>query len=154
MSKPCETPTPLLAGGAPVRASGVTVAVRYVAFAVVSALVNFATQEAVIATVPIAPLALSILAGTATGFAIKYLLDKRWIFFDRYSSHAGEARKITLYSLFSVATTLIFWAFEVAFWMLWQTDVAKYTGAAIGLAIGYLVKYRLDSRFVFRSGSR
>ena len=50
-----------------------TIAIRYVLFAIVSTLVNFATQEAVIR---VAPLGLSILAGTAAGFAVKYVLDK------------------------------------------------------------------------------
>jgi len=129
------------------------VAFRYVLFAVLSALVNFATQEAVIRAVPVLPLAFSILAGTAVGFAVKYLLDKKWIFFDDYVSAGSEARKVTLYGLFSVGTTLIFWAFEVSFWAIWQTDFAKYSGGALGLAVGYLLKYALDRRFVFRPES-
>ena len=57
---------------------------------------------------------------------------------------------MTLYALFSVVTTLIFWTMEVAFWTIWQTSVAKYTGAALGLSIGYTAKYALDRRYVFR----
>lgn len=128
------------------------IAARYVLFAVVATLVNFATQEIVIGIAPLAPLALSILAGTALGFAVKYLLDKKWIFYDRYTSHSDEAWKVTLYGLFSVLTTAVFWGFEIGFWMIWQTDLAKYTGGAIGLAIGYLTKYALDCRFVFPNG--
>jgi putative flippase GtrA len=124
---------------------------RYVIFAVISTLVNFAVQEAVVQTAPIAPLLLSILAGTIAGFAVKYVLDKKWIFFDGYTSHAGEARKVALYGMFSVLTTIIFWSFEIAFWTIWETDFAKYAGGALGLAIGYVSKYTLDRRFVFRS---
>jgi len=127
------------------------IAVRYVLFAVFAAIINFLTQEAVIRIVPEAPLALSILAGTATGFAVKYVLDKKWIFHDSYTSHRDEARKVSLYGLFSVFTTLMFWGFEVAFWTIWQTDLAKYSGGALGLALGYLSKYALDRRFVFRT---
>ncbi len=130
-----------------------SIAFRYVLFAIVSALVNFATQELVVRSVPHAHLALSILAGTATGFAVKYVLDKKWIFFDGYTSHRDEARKVTLYGLFSIATTMVFWGFEVTFWAIWQTDIAKYTGGAIGLAIGYVTKYALDRRYVFRAES-
>lgn len=126
-----------------------TIAVRYILFAVVSTLVNFGTQELVIGITPIAPLVLSILAGTAAGFAIKYVLDKRWIFYDGYTTPASEVRKVTLYALFSVVTTMVFWGFEITFWMIWQTDFAKYTGGAIGLAIGYMAKFALDRRFVF-----
>lgn len=125
-------------------------AFRYVFFAVLSALVNFAAQEVVVTAFPMRSLLPSILVGTAAGFVVKYLLDKYWIFYDGYASPASEARKVTLYGLFSVLTTLIFWAFEIGFWNLWQTDLAKYSGAALGLALGYALKYQLDRKFVFR----
>ncbi|GGF79035.1 hypothetical protein GCM10011402_34600 [Paracoccus acridae] len=130
-----------------------TIAVRYILFAVVSTLVNFGTQELVIGIAPISPLVLSILAGTAAGFAIKYVLDKRWIFHDGYTTPASEVRKVTLYALFSVLTTMVFWGFEITFWMIWETDLAKYTGGAIGLAIGYMAKFALDRRFVFMTAA-
>ncbi len=124
--------------------------VRYVLFAVISTLANLLTQEIVVQTVPVARLALSILAGTAVGFAVKYVLDKNWIFYDAYTTPQGEARKVFLYGLFSVATTCIFWGFEVAFWAIWETDLAKYTGAVLGLSIGYAAKYMLDRTYVFK----
>ncbi|MBB3017271.1 putative flippase GtrA [Microvirga lupini] len=124
--------------------------VRYVLFAVIATLVNLVTQEVVIRIAPAAPLVLSILMGTATGFILKYVLDKKWVFDDDYDGHRQEVQKITLYGAFSVLTTLVFWGFEVAFWMIWQTDLAKYTGAVIGLAIGYATKFILDRTFVFR----
>ena len=129
------------------------VAVRYVLFAVVATLANLAAQEAVVRLAPGAPLALSIAAGTIVGFAVKYVLDKKWIFYDPFTSHRDEARKISLYGLFSVITTLVFWGFEVTFWTIWRTDVAKYAGAVLGLAIGYTAKYMLDQAFVFRERS-
>jgi putative flippase GtrA len=128
-----------------------SIAFRYVLFAVFSTLVNFAAQEVVVQLLPAAPLLVSILAGTIAGFAVKYLLDKKWIFFDGYTTHRDEARKVTLYGLFSVLTTIVFWAFEIGFFSIWGTDAAKYTGGAIGLAIGYITKYTLDRRFVFRT---
>ncbi len=99
--------------------------VRYVLFAVVATLANLITQEAVIRFAPVAPLTLSILMGTAAGFVLKYGLDKKWVFEDDYGGHRQELQKITLYGAFSVLTTLVFWGFEVAFWMIWQTDLAK-----------------------------
>ena len=123
---------------------------RYIAFAVVATLANLSVQEIVIRLVPVAPLTLSILAGTAAGFALKYILDKRFVFEDGFDGHAREAQKVALYGAFSVVTTLIFWGFEVGFWMVWGTDAAKYTGAVIGLAIGYAAKFALDRTFVFR----
>jgi putative flippase GtrA len=129
------------------------IVVRYVLFAAVSTIANLATQEATVRLLPAAALALSILAGTAAGFAVKYVLDKRWIFYDAYTTPAHEAQKVALYGLFSVATTLVFWGFEVTFWTLWQTDAAKYAGAVLGLAIGYAVKFALDRTYVFRPRS-
>jgi putative flippase GtrA len=127
-----------------------TVPLRYVLFAGVSMLANLATQEVVFRLAPVAALAASILAGTAAGFAVKYVLDKNWIFYDDYTSHRDEVRKVTLYGLFSVFTTLIFWGFEVTFWLIWRSDAAKYAGAILGLTIGYCIKFALDQRFVFR----
>ncbi len=124
--------------------------VRYVVFAVIATLANLVTQEIVIRVAPVAPLALSILAGTAAGFILKYLLDKRWVFGDGYHGHRQELQKVTLYGAFSVVTTLIFWGFEIAFWTIWRTDLAKYTGAVLGLAIGYAAKFMLDRTFVFK----
>ena len=128
-------------------------AVRYILFAVLATLANLAAQEAVVRLAPVAPLALSIAAGTIVGFGVKYVLDKKWIFYDPFTSHRDEARKISLYGLFSVATTLVFWGFEVTFWTIWRTDAAKYAGAVLGLAIGYAAKFVLDQTFVFRERS-
>jgi putative flippase GtrA len=130
-----------------------TILVRYVLFAVVATLVNLAAQEIAIRLAPVAPLTVSILAGTAAGFAVKYVLDKNWIFYDAYTGHRDEARKVTLYALFSIGTTLVFWGFEVAFWTIWRTDFAKYAGAVLGLAIGYAAKFALDQTYVFRERS-
>ncbi|UWM85200.1 MULTISPECIES: GtrA family protein [Rhizobium] len=126
------------------------IAVRYIAFAILSTLTNFAVQAAVVKIYPSQSLVPSMLAGTAAGFGLKYFLDKRWIFFDRYDSHGDELLKIVLYGLFSVVTTIIFWGFETAFWAVWRTDLAKYAGGAIGLAIGYVSKFALDRKFVFK----
>jgi putative flippase GtrA len=130
--------------------SGTLMFIRYVLFAVLATVANLAAQELVIRLSPIAPLPLSIFTGTAVGFILKYLLDKKWVFDDRYGGHRQEIRKAALYGAFSVFTTLVFWAFEVAFWMIWHTDIAKYSGAVLGLAVGYVAKFVLDKTFVFR----
>jgi putative flippase GtrA len=123
---------------------------RYLLFAAVATLANLAAQEAIVLLAPTAPLMLSILAGTGAGFVVKYVLDKKWIFYDAYTTHRDEVRKVTLYGLFSVLTTLVFWGFEVTFWTIWRTDLAKYTGAVLGLGIGYAAKFLLDQTYVFR----
>lgn len=135
--------------GAATRA-GVATMVRYVLFAIIATVVNLASQDVVFRLAPpVAALPLSILAGTLAGFATKYVLDKKWIFYDESSSHGQELRKITLYGAFSVVTTVVFWGFEVTFWSLWGTDLARYAGAVLGLALGYAAKFSLDRRFVF-----
>src|SRR3712207_7623660 len=63
--------------------------------------------------------------------SVKYVLDKYWIFYDDYSTPQREARKVLLYGVLSVLTTCIFWGFEVAFWRIWGTDFAKYSGAVL-----------------------
>ncbi len=141
---------PRPAGSAPSSRPGAPMLVRYVLFALVATAANLLTQELVVRTSPVAPLALSILAGTAAGFVLKYWLDKRFVFNDAYEGRSSEARKVALYGAFSVLTTLVFWGFEVAFWAIWRTDLAKYSGAVLGLAVGYVAKFALDRAFVFR----
>jgi putative flippase GtrA len=132
------------------RSSTMSTFLLYVVFAGVATVANLAAQELFLRMS--GSLAVAILAGTVAGFATKYVLDKKWVFSDRYTTHRQELRKVTLYGAFSVATTLVFWLFEVAFWMAWRTDFAKYTGAVLGLAVGYAIKFVLDRTFVFRVG--
>jgi putative flippase GtrA len=121
----------------------------YVLFAAVATIANLAMQEVTFRVIPILPFSVSILSGTAAGFIVKYVLDKNLVFSDPYTGGRHEIRKISLYALLSVATTVVFWAFEVAFWFVWRTDQAKYVGALVGLAIGYSAKFALDRAFVF-----
>ena len=60
------------------------IAVRYLLFAVIAGAMNLGVQAIAFPFLPVWPLELSILAGTGVGFAVKFLLDKRWIFFDGY----------------------------------------------------------------------
>jgi putative flippase GtrA len=124
---------------------------RYLVFALIGTSGNLSTQEIVIRILPMAPLSISILAGTIAGFILKYVLDKHWVFRDAYGTHRDELRKISLYGAFSVFTTLIFWAFELSFFAIWHTEFAKYLGAAIGLMIGYTAKFLLDRTYVFKA---
>jgi putative flippase GtrA len=92
--------------------------------------------------------------GTGVGLVVKYALDKRWIFDDRSTGLAAHGRRFSLYTLMGVGTTVIFWGFQSLFFMVWKTETMLYVGGAIGLGIGYVVKYRLDQRFVFTRGGR
>jgi putative flippase GtrA len=125
---------------------------RYSAFAVLATLANLATQRSVLALAEgTQGFALAVVSGTAVGLLLKYTLDKRWIFFDTSSGIAVHGRKFTLYTVMGVFTTLIFWGSETAFWLAWKTDLMREVGAVLGLAVGYVIKYTLDRKFVFRT---
>lgn len=137
--------------------SRTTLVLRYAAFAVVAVLVNLATQRAVLAVDwprEGAGLTAAIAAGTLTGLVVKYLLDKRWIFFDLENGLAAHGRKFVLYTAMGLVTTAIFWGSETLFWLAWRTDTMRELGAVLGLAVGYVTKYQLDKRFVFARASR
>lgn len=126
---------------------------RYTAFAIMAVIVNLAVQRLVLLGGDSALwFTLALLAGTLAGLMVKYVLDKRWIFFDQTTGAAAQGKQFGLYSLMGVVTTVIFWATETAFSMIWGTDFAREAGAVIGLTIGYVTKYQLDRRFVFREG--
>ena len=52
-----------------------------------------------------------------------------------------------------LATTVIFWAAELGTAALTSDPRAPYIGGAVGLMLGYFIKYRLDRRFVFVEAS-
>lgn len=122
---------------------------RYVFFALISGLANLGAQEIVVRMAPTWSVMVSVLTGTGIGFVVKYALEKKWIFFDAYDTHAAEVRKIVVYGLFGVGTTLLFWGIELGALWLWQTTTAKYVGAAVGLSLGNWIKYLLDKHYVF-----
>ena len=127
---------------------------KYAAFAVIATVANLAAQRLVLAQGDgSAMFALAVVAGTLVGLVIKYVLDKRWIFYDLDTGVKAHSQKLSLYTAMGVITTAIFWGTETAFWLIWQTDRMRELGAVIGLSIGYVIKYNLDRRFVF-TGSR
>jgi len=134
-----------------------TLILRYAAFAAIAVMVNLATQRLVLAwpwAVPGLGLAAAIAAGTLTGLAVKYALDKRWIFHDLDTGLAAHGRKFARYTAMGLVTTAIFWGTETAFWLIWRSDAMREAGAVLGLAVGYVTKYRLDRRFVFVPAAR
>ncbi len=129
-----------------------SLALKYAAFAAVAMAVNLAVQV-ICDRLYHGPLELwlAMAAGTLAGLVVKYLLDKRYIFYFRANSLAQDSGRFVLYSLMGVVTTLIFWGCEAGCDLVFGTRPMRYLGAALGLVIGYYTKYHLDKRWVFRS---
>src|SRR5260221_6763847 len=130
------------------------IAFRYVFFAVVVTAVNLVSQwmGLLLYSGPYS-LPAAMVIGTATGLATKYVLDKRWIFYDFSTGATVNMRKFSLYTLMGVLTTAIFWLTELIFDALSSGWRLRVVGAVIGLAIAYACKYQLDRRFVFEAAS-
>ena len=127
------------------------IAIRYVLFAIISTIVNLAFQYFSFALHSgFLALYLAMFVGTLAGLILKYILDKKYIFFHTPKSKKDDGKKFMLYSLMGVFTTFIFWGFEIGFDYAFDNENAKYFGAVIGLSIGYIVKYFLDKKFVFK----
>lgn len=127
---------------------------RYTLFAVLATLANLGAQRLVLLSGEGgAHFAAAVLVGTALGLVVKYILDKRWIFADPETGLRAHGRKFGLYTAMGLVTTAIFWATETAFWLAFATHTAREVGAVLGLAVGYVVKYQLDRRYVFTGGS-
>lgn len=125
-------------------------AALYVAFAILATAVNLGTQMLVeLALTGEWTTVIAVLAGTLTGVVTKYVLDKRYIFRHETMNATHGLKTFFLYGVMSGVTTLIFWGFEFGFDFLFGTDVARYAGAVIGLAIGYAAKYHLDKNVTF-----
>ena len=126
-------------------------ATKYVLFACAASMLNLLSQYLTLGVYSgFAALYVAMAVGTLVGLVSKYLLDKHYIFYHSTESRADDARNFALYSLTGVLTTAVFWITEIAFDAVFASDSAKYVGGAIGLAIGYTVKYFLDRRYVFR----
>jgi putative flippase GtrA len=124
--------------------------IKYSLFALIATAINLGTQWLVLLIRnDDLWLLLALFAGTATGLVAKYILDKRWIFYYQTSGAKDDAERFTLYTVMGLLTTAIFWGMELSFHYLLANEYAKYIGGALGLSIGYYIKYQLDKRFVF-----
>lgn len=126
--------------------------IRYTLFAIIATAANIGAQDLVIRNYKgTFDILTSVIIGTGVGLVVKYILDKRYIFSFRARSVAHNTQTFALYTFMGLATTLIFWGFEFSFHHLFETKEMRYLGGVIGLAIGYLTKYHLDKRYVFRT---
>ncbi len=128
----------------------VSITVKYSLFALISTLVNLLFQWISFKLYSgFLALYIAMAVGTFAGLIVKYILDKKWIFYHTPKDRKDDAKKFFLYSFMGVFTTIIFWATEMLFYYLIPLKGSQYIGGAIGLAIGYIIKYFLDKRFVF-----
>lgn len=127
-------------------------AINYAIFALIATAANIGAQDLVIRTYSGAfDILASVVVGTGVGLVVKYLLDKRYIFRFRARSVAHDTQTFALYTVMGLSTTVIFWGFEFGFQYIFETKEMRYLGGVIGLAIGYLAKYHLDKRYIFRT---
>ena len=127
-------------------------AINYAIFALIATAANIGAQDLVIRTYSGAfDILASVVVGTGVGLVVKYILDKRYIFRFRARNVAHDTQTFALYTVMGLATTVIFWGFEFGFHHIFETKEMRYLGGVIGLAIGYLTKYHLDKRYVFRA---
>ncbi len=130
--------------------TGTRLVVWYALFAALSIVANLASQKLAFALYRgAAAVALSVGVGTAVGLVVKYALDKAWIFRYAHRSVAHGMKTFVLYVAMGGATTAIFWGAEFGANALFHSEPARLAGGALGLVVGYVVKYRLDRRFVF-----
>lgn len=131
-----------------------TLVTTYLAFALAATAVNLGSQMLSIACYKgMFAIPLSMIVGTGAGLLLKYILDKRYIFKAETKNLAHDGKLFVLYSGMGLITTAIFWFVEYAFHMIYAIDTMRYVGGALGLAIGYLLKYQLDKRFVFQKAA-
>ncbi len=126
------------------------IALMYILFAALSTVINICAQIlSIFAYKGHYSIEVSILIGTVAGLPLRYVLEKRYIFTFKSDNIKHDSWLFLLYSMMGVVTTAIFWSVEYAFHLFFSTDIMRYTGAIIGLAIGFYVKYQLDKKYVF-----
>ena len=123
---------------------------KYSLFAAISTLVNLLFQYLSLQVYSsVGSLYLAMFFGTLAGLVTKYILDKKYIFYHTPKDKTDDAMKFSLYSFMGIFTTAIFWGTEITFNAIFESPYAKYTGAVIGLMVGYIIKYFLDKKYVF-----
>lgn len=134
-------------------------AFKYTIFAAIATITNLGIQFLTIKIINIMAINflnnnlivyVAMLTGTFFGLIVKYVLDKKYIFYYSVNSKTEDIKKFIIYSIMGIATTVIFWGTELLFHYLWKSDISKYIGGALGLLIGYTTKYFLDKHFVFK----
>jgi positive regulator of sigma E activity len=130
--------------------SPTTLAIRYTIVALSASALNLLLQAA-ISWLYKGPFAVEASMVLATGLVLplKYSIERRVIFEFQPDSLMHDAKLFYLYTMVSVVTVLMFGCTEYAFHLLFRDEAMRYLGGALGLAISFYSKYRLDRHFVF-----
>ena len=124
---------------------------KYIIFASISTLLNILSQFITLQIYKgFLSLYIAIFVGTLVGLITKYILDKKFIFYFKPLDKKKDLITFFTYTFTGIFTTLLFWAVEISFEVIFGGQVAKDIGARIGLSIGYFIKYHLDKKFVFK----
>ena len=122
----------------------------YILFAFFATFFNLLTQRLIISfNNSNLFFSIALISGTLVGLIIKFFLDKSYIFFDKKKDFFYVVEKFRFYTIMGIFSTVIFWGTESIFWIIWRKENMRELGAIFGLTIGYILKYRLDKRYVF-----
>ncbi len=132
-----------------------SIAQKYILFAIIATAANILSQD-ISTYIYDGPffVMLSVFIGTGVGLVVKYLLDKHYIFEYRTENLKHDTEILTRYTVTGIITTGIFWGMEFGFDYIFESKEFRYLGGVIGLAIGYIIKYQLDKKFVFTDHNR
>lgn len=92
---------------------------------------------------------IAMVVGTAVGFVFKYYVDKKVIFKHTSITVSMEGVVALKYTLFSILTTLVYILFEMFAHTYFEHCCKEEVGAALGLLVGYIIKYYLDKHYTF-----
>lgn len=95
----------------------------------------------------------ALFVGTLIALFIKYYCDKQWIFCISASNSCNNFSCFAIYAFNGGLTTTIFWGTELIFYYMFDFSGAQYVGGALGLLIGYILKFQLDKKFVFKEAT-
>ena len=127
------------------------ISIKYTLFAIISILLNILFQSfSFLVHDGFASLYVAMFVGTLAGLTSKYILDKNFIFYYKSKNKIHDVKKFLFYTLTGGFTTFIFWGTEIGFDVIVGGAKARYLGAIIGLSIGYIFKYFLDKKYVFK----
>lgn len=125
---------------------------KYCFFAILAILVNLYVQRLILNVEKyFFSLFFAIFLGTLAGLLLKFALDKYFIFYNYEKKIKNNSKMFFKYTFMGIFTTIVFWTIESVFWLIWKTEMMREFGAIIGLSIGYILKYRLDRKYVFKT---